>query len=266
MSRSTDSHDTSVQPALADLMARYLERQAEAQAAGLGTAMTGEVTPFEAAPAQTVDPRLAWDEALAAVRHFQKRSDTKWQAPPDWPVVVAAHEPTVALAFALGNYPQLVRHLRPMMESVDLGELRPTGSRPVTAPNLIAWAAQTASKEQYPQLLLAIGALRLARQFEQADELVRKHGERVPEQWKAAWANEVAALAWHRGRGEEALALWQAQPASLPVLFNRGMAALFLNRPAEAHAALNEAIASLPETSAWHHLGRLYLTLAEMRK
>ena len=72
-------------------------------------------------------------------------------------------------------------------------------------------------------------------------------------------------VALHCGRAEEALALWQAQPSSVPVLFNRGMAALFLGKAAEAKQALAEAIVKLPEASAWHHLGRLYLTLAEMR-
>jgi len=48
----------------------------------------------------------------------------------------------------------------------------------------------------------------------------------------------------------------------VPVLFNRGMAALFLDRPAEARADLRKATERLPESSGWHHLGRLYLALA----
>ena len=43
------------------------------------------------------------------------------------------------------------------------------------------------------------------------------------------------------------------------------MAALFLGRPAEARAPLGQAIPRLPEDNSWHHLARLYLTLAEMR-
>ena len=49
------------------------------------------------------------------------------------------------------------------------------------------------------------------------------------------------------------------------MLFNRGMAALFLGRPAEAREPLRQAVAQLPEKGSWHHLARLYLTLAEMR-
>ncbi len=95
--------------------------------------------------------------------------------------------------------------------------------------------------------------------------MIQRHRAAVPAAWQAAWANEEAALAWHRGRPEEAAALWQEQPESLPVLFNRGMAALFLGRPGEARAPLSAAIARLPEDSGWHHLACLYLALAEMR-
>jgi tetratricopeptide (TPR) repeat protein len=258
--------ETPAQPNIAELLARFLEGRAAAHAAGLAPAeSTGEVVPFEAAPVQTVDPRLAWDEAVAAIREFQPAQKQPLQAPADWPVVVAAHEPTVALAFAVGNYPQLVRHLRPMLDSADLTELRPTGGRPVPAPGLTTWAVHTAKKRQWPQLLLALGALRLARHYDAADAIVKEHGAAVPEEWRTAWANEEAALTWHRGQAEKALEMWRSLPESVPVLFNRGMAYLFLHQPAEARAALTKAIAKLPEASAWHHLGRLYLTLAEMR-
>ena len=43
------------------------------------------------------------------------------------------------------------------------------------------------------------------------------------------------------------------------------MAALFLGRPAEAREHLKAAVAGLSETSAWHHLASLYLTLALAR-
>src|SRR5437667_438099 len=73
------------------------------------------------------------------------------------------------------------------------------------------------------------------------------------------------ALVWHRGQTQEALASWQAQEENIPVLFNRGMACLFLNKRGNARAFLQKAVDHLPEDGAWHHLGRLYLALAEMR-
>lgn len=266
----TQAHrtETPAQPALADLLTRYLQKQATAQAVGLADPdLADEVVPFEAAPVQPVDPRAAWEEALAVVSFYHPDAKAKtWAAPPDWPGLVQAHEPASALAFSLGNFPQLVRTLQPLLQSADLTKLRPTSGRSVSVPALLAWTDQVLQKKQYPQILLALGALRLARQFDRAAELVQKHRAEVPAEWRAFWANEEAALAWHRGRAEEAITLWETQTPITPVLFNRGMAALFLNQPAKARTLLTQAVDQLPESSAWHHLGRLYLTLTESRK
>lgn len=261
------ANDTPVQTSLSELMNRYLRRTADAQAAGLASAEpAGDVVPFEAAPVQIVDPRVAWNEAIAAVRHFDSNVDTQtWKAPPEWPPLVAAQEPTVALAFCLGNYPQLVRHLQPLLRGDELAPLRPSAARPIHAPELVTWADEVGSRKSFPQVLLALGALRLARQFTAADALLEKIRPSAPVQWRAALANEEAALNWHRGEAKTAYEQWQEQTESVPVLFNRGMAALFLDRPTEARSSLAQAIAQLPEAGAWHHLGRLYLALAEMR-
>ena len=73
MSRADESR-TPVQPNVPELLAHYLQQRSEDQAAGLvAPDTTGEVVPFEAAPVQTVDPRLAYDEALAALRFFSPR-------------------------------------------------------------------------------------------------------------------------------------------------------------------------------------------------
>jgi tetratricopeptide (TPR) repeat protein len=247
-------------------MARYLRQRAEAQAAGFATPDSAEVVPFEAAPVQPVDPRLAWQEAIAVVSILQPAADTStWQAPSDWATLVNSHEPAVALAFCLGNFPQLVRNLQPLLQGTLAAKLRPVVGRPLPVPALLSWVDEAAAQNDPARLLLAVAALRLARHFDRAAQLLQAHASNVPAEWKAAWTNEEAALAWHRGKAQEALRLWQQQPASVPVLFNRGMAALFLDQPAEARASLAKAVAQLPEDSAWHHLGRLYLALAEMR-
>ena len=51
----------------------------------------------------------------------------------------------------------------------------------------------------------------------------------------------------------------------MPVLFNQGIAALFGGKSVEARACLSKAVEQIPEENAWHHLGRLYLALAETR-
>jgi hypothetical protein len=256
---------TQTPQSLADLFKEYLHRQTAAQAEGLAFAdADGQVVPHEAVPVQPVDPRLAWEDSLAAVRHFPAApTEPRWQVPPDWPALVAAHEPAVALAFCVGNFPQLVRNLHPLLSGGDLNALRPTACRPVSAPSSsLEWARAT---HDCPQVLLAAGVLRLARHFEEAEKLLHST-DKIPASWQAVRANEEAALAWHRGQSEEALALWQAQKDSVPVLFNRGMASLFLGRIAEARTNLAAAVAQLPDTSAWHHLGQLYLALADARR
>jgi hypothetical protein len=105
----------------------------------------------------------------------------------------------------------------------------------------------------------------LARYFDQAQALLETAQGQAPAEWQPALANERAALAWHRGLADEGRALWQALPRSAPVLFNRGMAALFFDQPKEARTSLAEAATGLPESSGWHHLARLYRTVAEIR-
>ena len=107
--------------------------------------------------------------------------------------------------------------------------------------------------------------MRLARQFEEAQELLNGQRHAVPTALQPAWANEEAALTWHQGDAERALTTWQTQAASAPVLFNQGMAALFLGRAADARSPLSRAVSQLSDENGWHHLGKLYLALAEMK-
>jgi hypothetical protein len=248
------------QPTLGQLTARFLQRQADAQAAGLAPADTGEVTPYEASPVQPVDARLAWDEAVAAAGYFVPGLNTRsFTVPPHWPQLVAAQEPAAAPAFAMGNYPQLVRDLHLLLNRFHPAELRPNGGRSLATPALLDWSAR---QTKLPQMLLAIGSLRLARQYDQVGQILANLPKETDTSWEPALLNERAALAWHQGKHADALTLWNAAPQSVPVLFNRGMASLFLDQPAPARSWLTQAVAQLPETSAWYHLGRLYLTLA----
>ncbi len=254
------------QPPLADLFARYLARQATAHEEGLGLADLGdEVVPFDAVPVQPVEPRLAWAEATAVLRAAGLPADAlPGSVPPDWPALVAGHEPEIALPFCLGNFPQMVRHLPALLHQPESGALRVAAARAVPVPGLEEWATGLARSKDGRPALLAAAALRLARQFDAAGRLLAGVTE-VPAAWQGVLANERAALAWHRGDAAEATEAWRAQADSVPVLFNRGMAALFQGDAAKARAALGAAAAGLPEDGAWHHLARLYLALAEMR-
>lgn len=250
---------------LAEMFKRYLQQQASAHCEGFGTLAAGEVVPFEAAPVQPIDPRLAWEEAVAAARYYATKVNEKALCvPPDWGVLTTAQEPALALPFCLGNYPQMVRDLRGLLQATD-SATQAASARPLSAPATSEWAADLARRKAFPQALLGIAALRLARQYDEAEGLAEQLQAGCPSEWRPALANERAALAWQRGRREEAAGQWRSLDASVPVLFNRGMAALFLGHPKEARTWLLQAVGQLPEESGWHHLARLYLALAEMR-
>lgn len=266
MSNAMPAPEHSVPPSLADLLAGYLRDQADAHAAGVALPQSAEVVPFEAVPVQAIDPKLAWGEATFILRYWSDDPAVQAiQAPPEWPALVQAQSPTVAVAFCLGNFPQLVRDWQPFLHATHLAELRQTDGRALSAPPLDDWVQATARRGSLPRGLLAAGVLRLARQFDAAQECLQASRPDLPAAWQAAWENEQAALLWHRGQAEQAAALWRSQPDSIPVCFNRGMAALFLDQPAQAHTDLTGVRAGLPEDNGWHHLASLYLALAEAR-
>jgi hypothetical protein len=263
---STDNNarsvGTSVQPNLSSLLARYIQRQAAAHADGLAAAWPpGEVVPHDVGPVQPINARPAWQEAIAVAKFYGLTEPRALQPPPQWPHLVAAHEPETALPFSFGNFPQLVRNFQALIETKNLAALRPKAGRPVEAPALVDWASQASAAKQFPRLLLALGALRLAKHYEAADKIVGANDAAIPLECRAAWANEKAALTWQRGQFGEARSQWEGMVPSVPVLFNRGMAALFCGHPAEARAGLSDAVKQLPDSSAWHHLGQLYLAL-----
>jgi len=257
---------TPCQPKLDTLLARYLQRRTDAQREGVASFDVGEVTPYDSGPVQPVDAKLAWDEAKAAISAIARtQGGAATKAPAGWSQLVASHEPVVALALCVGNYPQLVRNFHQILHKADLTQLRPQAGRTVVIPGVEAWVNKAEASEKTSQWLLALGVLRLSKQFDAADAFIERNESRIPTDDRAAWENEKAALAWHRGDAEKAYDIWARQEETVAVLFNRGMADLFLGRPQSARIALTRAVAQMPEAGAWHHLAQLYLTLAQAR-
>ena len=243
---------------ISELFTQYLKGQVSAHTQGLAVDLPdGPVVPYDAAPIQPMDPRQAWDDAIAVARHFDGTDVKSWSAPQEWPALVAAQESAVALAFCVGNFPQMVRNLQPLLSGGDPAALRVNTGAVAVPSGLSEW---TATAREPAQVVVAAAALRLARHFDDAERLLKRVTT-----WSPLVANERAALAWHRGQFDDAATLWGAQAPSAPVLFNRGMAALFLGNTVAAHDYLDQAVRVLPETSAWYHLGRLYLALAAGR-
>jgi hypothetical protein len=259
-------HDDLLSPA--DLLARYISDQAHRiQQGDPAPDLGSEVVLHDASSAQAIDARLAWDEAVAALKVGRPAGSVTLpllSAVPEWKSLVAAQEPALDLAFCTGNFPQMVRNLSLLLQAKTGVAVTPSRSKPCLSSALIEWSEAAATKP-FPQVLIAVGLMRLAQDFDRAAALAKKCV--VPAEWRSAATNEEAALAWHSGRRAEARDLWltRGDDNHLPTLFNRGMAALFLGKPADARAPLAKAVSGLSEDNSWHHLARLYLTLAEMR-
>lgn len=256
-----------VHKSLSEMLHGYLETRANASAAGLAAVpATGEVYPFETASTPPVDPAIAWKGAGFAGTYFDVAKNADYgQVPPDWPRLVATHEPVLALPMCLGNFPQMVRDLHGLVNVRPLASLRPVASRPTDVGVLESATEAAMRTEKFARCLMLIGLLRLSKQFDLVERFLAPQDSAWPENCHAAVANERAALAWHRGNFSDAREHWDIQEQSVPVLFNRGMAALFSESTAEAKRWLVQAVEQVDENSAWHHLGRLYLALASLR-
>jgi hypothetical protein len=257
MTRTVAAH-ASAQPTLADLMTRFLASRSDAAAAAVESAGS-EVEPHEVAAGFRVEPRTAWADATALLPGTS--------APPtDWAALVGLPVSVYAVPMALGNFPQRVKDVSPL-----LGRFDPTALRPSTvatpAPGLSGlrtWVVREAKKRTAESALLAAGVARAAGELDWAAELLADAEPLCTGDDRARWENERAALAWHRGDAADALARWEAMPDSPAVRFNRGMTLLFLGRYAEARTELTAAVEALPEGSGWRDLAELYRTLAEI--
>lgn len=259
------SRSPSTPPTIAALTAGFLSRTEDAETLAAAADALGDVEPHEVSVGYRAEPRLAWQEALEVLGAFGRKADPI-PAPADWGTLVARQDGTAALPFALANYPQRVRDLGTLVGTGNLGDLLPdaTANTPVST-GLLMWGVRHIQVGNLPHALIAAANYRAAGDFDRAAEALSGLKKAVGPEWQAVVANEEAALLWHRGEHAKAAELWAVLPDSVPVRFNRGMAALFLGRPAEARAQLQAAVAGLPEASAWHHLASLYLALAEMR-
>jgi tetratricopeptide (TPR) repeat protein len=250
-----------VQPTVSELLLRFLRQPVEAPAA------SGEAVPHNLLE-QPLDRQLTWNEAISAAAHFDSGLRIATEMPADWSILIDAHQhqQTTAVPFALGNYPQMVRSVQALLNKDELLPVSSSkDSSALKVPSLVQWAKGLGKNAEVPQVLLAAGVLRSAGHFDEAEALLHRLTSTGQAQWQAAHANEIAALAWHRGHTAESARLWSQQADHVPVLFNRGMAYLFLKEPAKARAPFKQAVARLPEGDGWHHLARLYLVLADMR-
>lgn len=247
----TDPNHSNAQPSLTDLMVRFLATRSDAAAAAVEPA-SGEVEPHEVAAGFRVDPRTAWIDAFAAV------PSAAAPVPNEWSSLVNQPAPAFAVAMAAGNFPQRVKDLHPLITKFDAKKLRPTGDS-VPVPGFAGLRNWVEKEAKSGSVLLAAGVARTLGDFDRTEQILKS----LPA--SPAVENERAALLWHRGECDAALAAWKAMADSPAVRFNRGMALLFTGKAAAARAELTAAAASLPEASGWNALARLYQAVAEIQ-
>ena len=248
MTRITSSNSNG-QPTLTDLMVRFLATRSDAAMMAAVEPASGDVEPHEVAAGFRVDPRAAWTDAVAAIQPAAA------SIPNEWSSLVNQPSAAFAVAMAAGNFPQRVKDLHPLLAKFDARELRPSAN-PAATPGLSGLRAWIETESNQ---LLAAGVARTVGDFDRAEQLLAQAEK------SSKWENERAALLWHRGRCDEALAAWSAMADSPEVLFNRGMALLFTGQFKPAREMLARAIAVIPESSGWNALARLYQAVAEIQ-
>jgi hypothetical protein len=258
------------QPSLDELLAQFV-RAWPAETATQAIDASSEVVPFQAATLFAPDPRAALNDGIevagflldqAEVTQFQRSIQ---QAPPDWSSLVRSQPSVLALPFCLGNFPQMVRSVTPLLTGMSLRNLRPQVEQPLEIPGLQSWGQERLGKSRWAEALVAVAAMRLAQQMETAQNLLARIREAAPATWQPLILNETAALAWHAAQSDAAEQLWNDPMLRDTVVgsFNRGLAALFNDRPREAAELLLRAAQGITENSSWHQLARLYGAVAQ---
>ncbi|QJX00125.1 tetratricopeptide repeat protein [Frigoriglobus tundricola] len=244
--------NASAQPTIEALMVRFLASRSDAAPAAVETGES-EVEPHEVAAGFRVDPRAAWLDATASIVTGGNAPPPAVQLPPDWAALVAQPAAAFAVPMAAGHFPQRVKDLQPLLAKFDPAELRPTGTQ-ASVPGfagLRGWVAKNGTSNP----LVASGIARTLGDFQTADTLLSG---------VSGADNDRAALLWQMGQCTEALAAWDAMTETPAVLFNRGMARLFLGQLSGARSAFQKATESIPEASGWYALARLYLAVADV--
>ena len=253
------------QPQLEELLAGFLARRQTERASDIYASSIAEVEPFDAVPSQSVDARLAWDAATEAVKVLAPGAAKLNKVPTGWANLVANLDSICAMPMAIGCFPQALRDWLPLIRAdrlrTTISALRPMSDDPAIA----SWIDSARQSTDPANWLLAAAVLRLSGRSDVASNLLAEKASVIQTIWRNAFVNEEAATAWFTGDAKTAIAKWTSLPDSAVRSFNLGMAELFSDRPESARTHLKSAIDQLNESSAWHHLSRLYLALAEGR-
>lgn len=239
-------------PSIAELTRGYLDRSS----AQPSEASDGLFEPYEVSASFRPEPRMAWNEAQVAFALFST-GVSETPIPTGWDGLVQRRDSIAAVACCVGNFPQMLQDMGPLMSIDNLTTLRPSPTS--------ATGGEPKANGTWSELVVRAGVARLEGDFDAADQLLNAAQSGSKGEVADLIANERAALAWHRGKCDEAIKIWSSLPESPAVALNRGMAALFSGKAADAVAPLKAALEGFSTESGWHHLASLYLALAQIR-
>ena len=244
-------------PNLDDLMARFL---ASAGGTEIDAALESEVEPHEVIGGFRAAATQLWREGLAV---FAGVTTEKVTTPPEW-AGFAALETHKSSPFAAGLFPQSLREISPLLTGGELTSLKPTG-KPAPIPGFSAlrsWCQKNLSQGHAATLLVTSGILAGLGDFTQAKAALLAAEPLCDGPLRALWHNQHAAVLWMSGEVSQAVAAWEQAEACVPARFNLGMANLLTGNKPVVVQHLTVAATSLPDSSGWCHLARLYLALA----
>lgn len=209
-----------------------------------------EVELYQAQPALGLDPALAWNEALLPGNLLaENHPSISPHAPSAWNSVrnLVLHAP---FPCCIGLAPQFLQKIDLLMHDHRAFFQH---RLPATLLNINAEPALD-NKTVYSQLALA----RLAGDSDQVHRLIPQlDGETLQK-------NEQAAQYWLIGQQDTARQLWNNLDGSHAVIaFNRGLAAVTAGDYKPGNAELLKASKGFSETTGWHHLAELYLTVIQ---
>ena len=171
------------------------------------------------------------------------------------------HVPSTLTPFAVGLFPQRLRNFAALSQNTFLRSPACVDKTPGFT-GLRGWAGKALRGTDVTTLLAASGVLAALGDHTEAQTALNAAETFANPDQRAAVLNQRGSLAWLAGDTEAARDAWALAGANAPAQFNLGLYHLTQGANAAAVEAFAAAEASLPESSGWCHLTRLFATLA----
>ena len=246
-------------PTLDELTARFLAATAEGEEAD-----ASEVEPYEVIGGFQPSAGELWRESRQALHGFTRDPAA---APPEWAAFVTHdsqslnHVPSTLTPFAVGLFPQRLRNFAALSQDTFLRSPACVAKTPGFT-GLRGWAAKALRGNDVTTLLAASGVLAALGDHAEAQAALDAAATYANPDQRAAVVNQRGSLAWLAGDTDAARAAWESAGESAPARFNLGLYYLTQGANGAAAEAFAAAEATLPESSGWCHLTRLFATLA----